>query len=160
MISSHAIKAFSYWLLHSVARQVAPLKRRVAKILNGIEADRKQSRSRNVHGLVFTRENGKRINKDAISGTLKRACRDAKSKTFGFMILGIVQRRHGPGREYRLKARCWRPVIVRSRCINATFICSETTLQKRLGFCNMVQYGFSRRGAVSITTENHCRRGG
>ena len=45
MITSHAIKAFSYWLLHSAARQVAPLQRRVAKILNGIEADRKQAKS-------------------------------------------------------------------------------------------------------------------
>jgi len=45
MITSHAIKAFSYCLLHSSARQVAPLQRRVAKILNGIEADRKQAKS-------------------------------------------------------------------------------------------------------------------
>jgi integrase len=71
------------WIKTGV-RQVAPLPARVAEILDEIEAERKQSRIRNVHGLVFTRENGKRINKDAISGTLKRACRDAKVKNFRF----------------------------------------------------------------------------
>jgi integrase len=65
-------------------RQVAPLTARVAEILDEIEAERKQSKIRNVHGLVFTRDNGKRINKDAITGTLKRACRDAKVRNFRF----------------------------------------------------------------------------
>src|SRR5688572_22185513 len=58
--------------------QVAPLTDRVAEILDEIEMERKQSKVRNVHGLVFTRDNGKPINKDAITGTLRRACRDAK----------------------------------------------------------------------------------
>ena len=65
-------------------RQVAPLTDRVAEILDEIEAERKQSKIRNVHGLIFTRENGKRITKDAIIGTLKRACRDARVKNFTF----------------------------------------------------------------------------
>ncbi len=65
-------------------RQVAPLTDRVGEILDEIEAERKQSKIRNVQGLVFTRENGKRITKDAITGTLKRACRDAKVKNFRF----------------------------------------------------------------------------
>ena len=38
----------------------------------------------NVHGLVFSREDGKPITKDASTGTLKRACRDAKVKSFRF----------------------------------------------------------------------------
>ena len=58
MITSHAIKAFSYCLLHSSARQVAPLQRRVAKILNGIEADRKQAKSETSTDW-FKRANGK-----------------------------------------------------------------------------------------------------
>jgi integrase len=65
-------------------RQVAPLTDRVAEILDEIELQRKQSKVRNVHGLVFTRDNGKPINKDAITGTLRRACRDAKVKDFRF----------------------------------------------------------------------------
>jgi len=67
-------------------RQVAPLTDCVAEILDEIEAERKQSKVRNVHGLTFTRENGKRITKDAITGTLKR-CRDAKVKNFRFHAL-------------------------------------------------------------------------
>jgi integrase len=65
-------------------RQVAPLTDRVADILDEIETERKQSKIRNVNGLVFTRESGKRVTKDAITGTLKRACRDAKVKNFRF----------------------------------------------------------------------------
>ncbi|HEY3167919.1 MAG TPA: site-specific integrase [Candidatus Binatia bacterium] len=65
-------------------RQVAPLTARVAEILDEIEAERMLSKVRNVQGLVFTRDNGKRITKDAITGTLKRACRDAKVKNFRF----------------------------------------------------------------------------
>jgi integrase len=65
-------------------RQVAPLTVRVAEILDEIESERKQLKIRNVNGLVFTRDNGKPINKDAITGTLKRACRDAKVKNFRF----------------------------------------------------------------------------
>jgi integrase len=65
-------------------RQVAPITERVTAILDEIEAERKSSKIRNVQGLVFTRDNGKRVNKDAITGTLKRACRDAKVKNFRF----------------------------------------------------------------------------
>lgn len=33
-----------------------------------------------VHGLVFTRTDGQPVNKDAITGTVKRACQRAKLK--------------------------------------------------------------------------------
>jgi integrase len=65
-------------------RQVAPLTARVGEILDEIETERKFSKIRNVHGLLFTRENGKPITKDAITRTLKRACRDAKVSNFRF----------------------------------------------------------------------------
>lgn len=107
MITSHAIKAFSYWLLHSSARQVAPLQRRVAKILNGIEADRKQAKSETSTDW-FKRANGKWVAKDAIARTLKRACRDAKVKNFRAMISGIARNRLArktiPGESAKLAA--------------------------------------------------------
>jgi len=108
MITSHAIKAFSYWLLHSAARQVAPLKRRVAKILNGIEADLKQAKSETSTDW-FKRANGKWVAKDAIAGTLKRACRDAKVKNFRCHDLQHCAKPHGSkghsGESAKLAAR-------------------------------------------------------
>jgi integrase len=64
-------------------KQAAPLTQRVREILDEIQAENRRSKIRNVNGLVFTRD-GKAINKDMITGTLKRACRDAKIRDFRF----------------------------------------------------------------------------
>ena len=65
-------------------RQIAPLTDRVTEILQEIAAERRQTKVRNVHGLVFTRANGKAITKDAIAATMRRVCRDAGVKNFRF----------------------------------------------------------------------------
>jgi len=65
-------------------RQIAPLTDRVSAILGEIRAERTQSKIRNVRGLVFTRDDGRPITKDAIASALKRACRDANVRDFRF----------------------------------------------------------------------------
>ena len=64
-------------------RQIAPLTDRVTEILQEIAAERRQTKVRNVHGLVFTRANGKAITKDAITAFSLRRCpsRQAVLKT-------------------------------------------------------------------------------
>ena len=65
-------------------RQIAPLTVRVTEVLQEIAAERRRTKVRNVHGLVFTRANGKAITKDAITAIMRRVCRDAGVKNFRF----------------------------------------------------------------------------
>src|SRR5258705_11422153 len=119
-------------------RQVAPLTDRIAAILDKIEAERKQSKIRNAHGLVFTRDDGKRITKDAITGTLKRACRDAKVKNFRFHDLCDCAKtawaRKGNPAETAMLAAGHSRVQMHQHYVHLP----PPTLQKRSAFCNMI----------------------
>jgi hypothetical protein len=53
--------------------QVAPLTERFGEILNEMRQERKRSKVKNIGGLVFTREDRRPIDKDMITGALKRA---------------------------------------------------------------------------------------
>lgn len=65
-------------------RQVAPLTDRFRQILEEIHQERKHSKVKNIGGFVFTREDGRPINKDMITGAIKRACKNAGVKDFRF----------------------------------------------------------------------------
>jgi integrase len=64
--------------------QMAPLTERFREIVAEIHQERKRSKVKNIGGLVFTREDGRAINKDMITGTLKRICKKASVKDFRF----------------------------------------------------------------------------
>jgi integrase len=65
-------------------RQVAPLTQRFREILDEIRQERKQSKVKNIGGLIFTREDGRPLTKDAINGALKYIRRNAGVKDFRF----------------------------------------------------------------------------
>jgi integrase len=64
--------------------QMAPLTDRFRQILSEIDQERKRSKVKNIGGLVFTREDGRPIDKDMITGALKRACKKAGIRDFRF----------------------------------------------------------------------------
>ncbi len=64
--------------------QVAPLTARFREILEEIRQDQKRSKVQNIGGLVFTREDGRPINKDMVTGAMERACKKAGIRDFRF----------------------------------------------------------------------------
>jgi integrase len=65
-------------------KQVAPLTQRAREILEEIRADRRKAKVKNMAGLIFTRESGKVINKDMITGKIRRAVKAAGLRHFVF----------------------------------------------------------------------------
>jgi integrase len=65
--------------------QRAPLTDRVAEILDQIESDKRTGNvAANVNGLIFTRDDGRAITKDMITGAIKRARKRAGVSDFRF----------------------------------------------------------------------------
>jgi integrase len=64
--------------------QIPPLTSRCRQILDEIEADREQSKVRNVHGLVFTNPNGSPITKGQIEYQIEKAVKLAGIRKFVF----------------------------------------------------------------------------
>ncbi len=64
--------------------QIPPLTSRCRQILAEIEADRKQSKIRKVHGLVFTNPDGSPITKGQIEYQTKKAVKNAGIRKFVF----------------------------------------------------------------------------
>ncbi len=64
--------------------QIPPLTSRCRQILDEIEADREQSKVRNVHGLVFTNPNGSPITKGQIQYQIEKAVKLAGIRKFVF----------------------------------------------------------------------------
>jgi len=66
-------------------KQTAPLTDVVLEVLDEIEKDKKRgSMVSNIEGLVFTRADGRAIDKDMITGGIKRARKKAGVKDFRF----------------------------------------------------------------------------
>jgi site-specific recombinase XerD len=67
-------------------RQIAPLTETVRTILEEIKQDRKRSKVENIAGtgLVFVRDDGRRISGNAITKVLHKACKRAKVRNFRF----------------------------------------------------------------------------
>ena len=77
------------------------------EILQEIAAERRQTKVRNVHGLVFTRADGKAITKDAIAATMRRVYRDHGVKNFRFHDLRHCARKQtGQSRGLASTPRC------------------------------------------------------
>ena len=64
--------------------QIPPLTSRCRQILAEIEADRKQSKVRNVQGLVFTNPDGSPITKGQIEYQTEKAVKNAEIRKFVF----------------------------------------------------------------------------
>jgi len=64
--------------------QIPPLTLRCRQILSEIEADRKQSKVRNVHGLVFTNPDGSAITKGQVEYQVERAVSKSGIRKFVF----------------------------------------------------------------------------
>lgn len=65
-------------------KQVAPLTQRAREILAEIRADHRKAKVKNMLRLIFTREDGRAINKDMITGKMRRASKAAGVPNFVF----------------------------------------------------------------------------